>query len=114
MSLRLVLILLVALFGSALAMVRVAHDSRRLVTALDRAEAQGLRLETEHEGLQAERHAEARPLRVERMAREKLAMRPASPGVTQYLALPGGAPAWPASRAPAVPGLGEAAPGGRP
>lgn len=113
MSARLAVLLLLALMGSALALVRVAHDSRRLVTELDRAEAQGLRLDTEHEGLQAERHAEARPLRVERMAREKLAMRPATPGVTQYLDLPADSPAWPPSRAPALPGLDGAA-GGRP
>ena len=50
--------------------------------------ARSAQLDTEHERLKAETQAQATPLRVERTAREKLAMRTATPAVTQYVALP--------------------------
>ena len=82
---RINLLLLVILLVSSVYLVRVSYDSRRLFTELDRAQTEERRLDTEHERLQAERQSQATPLRVEKTARDKLAMRTASPAVTQYV-----------------------------
>ena len=82
---RLNTLLLVALLVSAMFLVRVAHDARGLFAALDRAQSEERLLETEHERLKAEKQAQATPLRVEKAARDKLAMRTATPAVTQYV-----------------------------
>jgi len=77
---------------SALYVVRVQYDSRRLFTDLDRANAEAHRLETERARLEVEKRAEATSLRVEKLARDKLAMRSITPAITEYvtssLALP--------------------------
>jgi cell division protein FtsL len=83
---RLNALLLVALLASAIALVRVAHDARALFSALDRAQSEERLLDSEHERLKAEKQAQATPLRVEKAARDKLAMRTATPAVTQYVA----------------------------
>ena len=49
---RLNLVLLLAVLASALYLVNVQYDSRRLFTELDRANAEGHRLETERDRLQ--------------------------------------------------------------
>lgn len=85
---RLNVVLLLALIASSLYLVKVSYESRRLFTALDRAQADALRLEREHERLQLDVRAQATPLRVEKVAREKLAMRNASPAVTEYVPAP--------------------------
>ncbi|MBK1689622.1 cell division protein FtsL [Rubrivivax gelatinosus] len=85
-------VLLVLLLGSAFALVRNAYESRRLFAALDRAKNEQYQLEADYKRLDAERQAQATNLRVERVAREKLAMRPATPAVTQYVGA-GAAPA---------------------
>jgi len=82
---RLNVVLLVALLASCLYLVRVSYDARRLFTALDRAQTAEHKLDTEFERLKAEKQAQATPLRVERTAREKLAMRTATPAITQYV-----------------------------
>ena len=82
---RLSLVLLLAVMASALYLVRTQYDSRRLFTELDRAVAESRRLETEHQRLQVEKRAQATPLRVEKMARDKLHMRTATPAITQYV-----------------------------
>ena len=74
-----------ALLGSGLLLVRSAYETRRLFTALERAQAEARQLEVEHQRLEAERLAQATPLRVERVAREKLQMRTANPAVTHWL-----------------------------
>jgi cell division protein FtsL len=56
-----------------------------LFNDLDRLQSEQRRLDVEHERLLAERQAEATHLRVEKVAREKLQMRPANPAVTQYV-----------------------------
>ena len=89
MMLRLNLLLLVALMASALYLVRVQYDSRRLYTEIERAQNDFRKLEIEHERLQVERRAQATPARVERLAREQLHMRPATPAITQYVTLKG-------------------------
>lgn len=78
-------LLLVALIFSSLYLVRVSHESRRLFTELDRARTEERLLDSEHERLRSEKQSQATPLRVEKTARDKLAMRSATPAVTQYV-----------------------------
>ncbi len=82
---KLNLLLLVALLGSALALVRTSYEGRRLFAALDRAKNEQRQLDTDYKRLDAERQAQATHLRVEKVAREKLQMRTATPAVTQYV-----------------------------
>ena len=82
---RLNLVLMLAVLASALYLVGVQYDSRRLTTELDRAHTETHRIATEYGRLQVERRAQATPARVERLAREKLQMRQASPGITTYV-----------------------------
>jgi cell division protein FtsL len=63
----------------------VSYDARRLFAEFDRAQSEERALDTEFERLKAEKQAQATPLRVEKTAREKLAMRTASPAITQYV-----------------------------
>ena len=102
---RLTLVLLLAVVLSALYLVRMQYDSRLLYTQLDRAKAEARQLETEHQRLQVEKRAQATPLRVERIARDTLHMRTATPAITQYVSDPTGAEAAAAS-AKAKPGEG--------
>jgi cell division protein FtsL len=88
---RLNVLLLVALLVSSAYLVRVSYDSRRLFAELDRAQNEERQLDNEHERLRAEKQAQATPLRVERTARDKLAMRSATPAVTQYVSYAGAA-----------------------
>jgi cell division protein FtsL len=82
---RLNLVLLLAVLTSALYLVNVQYESRRLFAELDRARAEARRLEVESERLQVEKRAQATPLRVEKLAKEQLQMRTASPAITLYL-----------------------------
>ena len=86
---RLNLVLLIALMASALYLVRVQYDSRRLYTEIERAQNEFRKLEIEHERLQVEKRAHATAARVERLAREQLHMKPATPAITQYVTLKG-------------------------
>jgi cell division protein FtsL len=86
---RLNALLLVALVASCLVLVKSAYDARRLFAELDRERAEQRRLELDRDRLEAERQAQATHLRVEQVAREKLAMRTATPAVTQYVTDPG-------------------------
>jgi cell division protein FtsL len=85
---RLNLALLLAVIASAIVLVRTAYDVRRHFAELHRAEVESSRLTGETQRLQAEREAQATSLRVERTAREKLAMRTATPAVTVYVVDP--------------------------
>jgi len=87
---RLNLVLLLAVIASALYVVRTQYESRRLYAELDRARGEARKLETEHERLQVEKRAQATPARVERLARDQLQMRGASPAITQYVTLGAG------------------------
>ena len=84
---RLSVVLFAAVIFSALYLVRVQYDSRRLFTELDRANAEAHRLETERSRLEVEKRAEATSLRVEKLAKEKLAMRTVTPAITEYVSL---------------------------
>lgn len=82
---RVNILLAVVLLISSLYLVRTAYDSRRLFAELDKAKNEAARLDTEAKRLEAEREAQATSLRVDRTAREKLAMRTATPAVTVYV-----------------------------
>jgi cell division protein FtsL len=79
------LLLLVLLLGSALLLVRTSYEGRRLFAAIDRAKNEQQQLDADYKRLDAERQAQATPLRVEKVAREKLQMRSATAAVTQYV-----------------------------
>ena len=82
---RLSLMLLFAVMASALYLVHTQYESRRLYVELEKAAAQSHKLEAENERLQVEKRAQATPLRVEKLAKEKLQMRTATPAITQYV-----------------------------
>jgi cell division protein FtsL len=96
---RMNLLLLIAVLASALFLVHTQYESRRLFSEIDRAETDARRLEIEHERLKVERRAQATPSRIDKLAREQLQMRPASPAITQYVTSKGLASA-PAAGAP--------------
>jgi cell division protein FtsL len=79
------IVLFVMLLASSVYLVRVSYDARRLFAELDQARNEEHALDTEFERLTAERQGQATPLKVERVARERLAMRNATPAVTQYV-----------------------------
>ncbi|MGI9132990.1 MAG: cell division protein FtsL [Rhodoferax sp.] len=82
---RLNLMLLLALLVSAMYLVSVQYESRRLFAELDKARSEARRLEIEYDRLQVEKRGQATPSRVERLAREKLQMHQSTPGVTTYV-----------------------------
>ena len=82
---RLSIVLLAAVMVSALYLVRVQYDSRRLYIEIEKAQSEARKLEIEHERLMAEKRGQATPLRVEELAKNQLQMRPATPGITQYV-----------------------------
>lgn len=82
---RVNILLLLAVLASAFYLVRTQYESRRLTTDYDRARSEALKLDVEHDQLDAERRAQAAPLRVEKIAREQLNMRTITPAITQYL-----------------------------
>ena len=85
---RMNLVLLLGVVLSALYLVNVQYESRRLFSELDRARAQAHKLEVDHERLQVEKRAQATPLRVETLARAKLQMHTATPAITRYVSDP--------------------------
>ena len=86
---RLNLTLLVAVVASALYLVQVQYESRRLYAEIEKAQNEFRRLEVDHERLQVEKRAQATPSRVEKLAREQLQMRAATPAITTYVTLKG-------------------------
>ncbi|GAB4216044.1 MAG: hypothetical protein Fur007_15330 [Rhodoferax sp.] len=86
--LRLNLLLGAALVASALWLVNTQFESRRLYSALDKAQSQARELAAERERLQVEKRALATSARVERLARAKLGMVTATPAITAYVSAP--------------------------
>ena len=84
-------LLLVTLIASALYLVQVQYDSRRLYAEIERAQNEARKLEVENERLQVDRRAQATPARVQQLARDQLQMRAATPAITQYVTLKGAA-----------------------
>ncbi len=82
---KLNVLLLLAVVASGLYLVKTSHDARRLFAELDRLQGEQRRLDSDFQRLQTERQAAATNVRVERVAREKLQMRAATPAVTQYV-----------------------------
>jgi cell division protein FtsL len=101
----LALLLVAAVLGTALLLVDTSYDSRRLFAALERARADEQELDAEFRRLDAERRAASTRLRVEQVARERLRMHGAHPGVTLYVPDPGA----PASSATSSAAAAEAA-----
>ena len=89
---RLNLVLLMAVLASALYLVRVQYESRRLYVEIEKAQGESRRLEVENHRLEVEKRAQATPLRVEKLAKEQLQMRPATPAITHYVKLQTPAP----------------------
>lgn len=86
--LRLNLVLLVGVVASAMYLVQIQYQSRRLFVEVEKAQSLSRKLETERERLEVEKRSQATPLRVEKLAKEQLQMRTATPAVTQYVRLP--------------------------
>lgn len=82
---RLNLALLLIVMVSAFSLVHTQYESRRLYAALDRANAQSRKLESEHEQLRVQKREQATSARVQGLATNKLAMRSPTPGITQYV-----------------------------
>lgn len=82
---RLNLLLLLAVMASALYVVHTQYESRRIYVELEKAVAQARKVESDNERLQVEKRAQATPLRVEKLARDRLQMRTATPAITQYV-----------------------------
>ena len=82
---RINLVLVLAVVASALYLVGVQYESRRVYTELDKSRADARRLETEYGRLQVEKREQATSARVERLAREKLQMRQVTPAITSYV-----------------------------
>jgi len=81
-------LLLLAVVATAIYLVRVQYESRRLFSELDKAHSQARHLAMDVERLEVEKRAQASPGRVERLAREKLDMRQPNPGITTYMSYP--------------------------
>ena len=82
---RLNFVLLLAVLASALYLVQTQYESRRLYVELEKAGAQSRKIETESERLQVEKRAEATPLKIEKLARDRLQMRTTTPAITEYV-----------------------------
>jgi cell division protein FtsL len=85
---RLNLVLLAAVVASAMYLVQMQYQSRRLFVEVEKAQSLSRKLEIEHERLEVDKRSQATPLRVEKLAKEQLQMRTATPAVTQYVKLP--------------------------
>lgn len=86
--LRLNLVLLVGVVASAMYLVQIQYQSRRLFVEVEKAQSLSRKLETERERLEVDKRSQATPLRVEKIAKDQLQMRTATPAVTQYVKLP--------------------------
>ncbi len=82
---RVNLVLLLAVLASALYLVSVQYESRRLFAEIDRAGLEARRLETEREQLELEKRQQATVQRVEKVAKDRLDMRAATPAITDYV-----------------------------
>lgn len=85
MIVRLNIILAIALLLSCFWLIRTSYESRHLFVELEKAQSQSHELQIDFERLQVDKRAQATPLRVEKLAREKLHMFNTSPAVTHYV-----------------------------
>jgi cell division protein FtsL len=84
---RLNIVLLLAVIVSALYLVHTQYESRRLFVEVEKSQNIARKIDLERERLEVEKRAQATPLRVEKLAKEQLQMRTATPAVTQYVKL---------------------------
>ena len=82
---RLNFALLISVLASALYLVHTQYESRRLYVELEKALTLSQKLASDDERLQVEKRSQATPLRVERLARDRLKMRTATPAITEYV-----------------------------
>lgn len=82
---RLNIALFAAVLATMLYVVRTQYESRRLFVDIEKATIDVRRLEIDNATLQVEKRAQATPLRIEKLAQERLHMRSATPAVTQYM-----------------------------
>jgi len=82
---RLNLILAFVLLLSCFWLIRTSYESRHLFVELEKAQSQSHELQIDYERLQVDKRAQATPLRVEKLAREKLHMFNNSPSYTHYV-----------------------------
>ncbi len=94
---RLNFVLLIAVLFTAMYLVNVQYESRRLTSDMERAALEARKLDAERERLELEKQEQVTLRHVEKQAREKLQMRPITPSVTHYIS---------ASSAAAVPAQG--------
>jgi cell division protein FtsL len=85
---RINFILLAAVLATMLYIVKTQYESRQLFVAIEKATVDVRKLELTHSSLQVESRAQATPLIIEKLAKEKLQMRSATPAVTQYISNP--------------------------
>lgn len=81
---RINFLLLAAVVATMLYIVKVQYESRQLFVAIEKATVDVRKLELERASLQVDSRAQATPLIIEKLAKEKLQMRSATPAVTQY------------------------------
>jgi cell division protein FtsL len=82
---RLNLFLMVLLVVSGLYLVKVSYDARRVFVELDRARAKERALDMEYNQFEIDRRDAAGSVRVDKLARDRLNMRTATPAVTEYI-----------------------------
>ena len=82
---RLNVFLAAILVMSCIWLIRSSNDARHLFVDLEKAQAQSHELQIEYDRLQVDKRAQATPLRVEKLAQEKLRMFSNKPDVTHYL-----------------------------
>lgn len=79
------LVFLLGVIASALYLVHIQYESRRLFVELEKAMSQSRKIDTDNERLQIEKRAQATPLRVEKLAKDRLQMHTTTPAITQYV-----------------------------
>lgn len=82
---RLNFVLLLVVLASALYLVQTQYESRRLYVELEKAAAQSRKIEADGERLQFEKRAAATPLKLEKLAKDRLQMRTTTPAITEYV-----------------------------
>ncbi len=88
---RLNIVLLLIVLASALYLVRTSYEARRLFDAAESERSRETQLQTEFERLEVAKRAQATPLRVEKIARERLRMVNTTAALTHFVGLNGDA-----------------------
>lgn len=85
---RINFVLLLTVVATALYLVHIQYESRRLFVEMEKAMAHSRALATDEQRLQVEKRAQATALRVEKLAIDKLQMRTVTPAITHYITSP--------------------------